>query len=382
VIEQAASDQCPAGGGSGDDEAMIMFTSGTTGRAKGAVFSHHNCCQSITNFETCGAAYYMINMEAFTQHAQQGFRSKALLAFPLFHVSGLFSQFIMSLRNGGSMVMMYKWDPEQALRYIREERATTFSGPPAMLIDLFTHPAFDKEDAISLGNVGAGGQAIPNSLTVLIKNSLEYGIPGTGWGMTETAATGAQMLGSVMLENLGSTGIPSPIIQLKFCDENGDVCEADAPGEIWVSGPTVVSGYCNAPEANESEFVDAWFKTGDIGYLDENGFLYICDRAKDMVIRGGENIYPLEVEQCIFHMTGVKSVVAFGIPSERFGEELVAVVIPEDNCVLSEQQVQAHCRDHLAAFKVPSIVRFSNDAFPTNPSGKVLKKTVRSMFFG
>lgn len=381
VVASGAPEPVPPVEIDGDDEAMIMFTSGTTGRAKGAIFSHHNCCQTISNFEACGATYYMVNIAQFQAHGEQGFRNKVLMAFPLFHVSGLFTQFISSLRNGGGVVMMYKWDPDQALRFIREERATMFSGAPTMLIDLFTHPDFNADDAASMGNVGSGGQALPAAVSGMIVDKLKYGIPGTGWGMTETTATGAQMVGSIMTANPGSAGLPAPILEMKFCDEDGNEVGADSPGEIWVRGPTVVSGYCNAPEANANEFVDGWFKTGDIGYLDENGFLFICDRAKDMVIRGGENIYPLEVEHCIFHMDAVKAVVAFGVHSERFGEELVAVVIPEDGATVTEEQIKQHCRENLAAFKVPSAVKFTDEAFPVNPSGKVLKKSVKAAFF-
>lgn len=382
VLAGAKSTQKPSVDLDPEDVAMIMFTSGTTGRAKGAVFSNRNCCQGITNFEACGAAYYMVNIEQFTRHAKQGYRTKVLLAFPLFHVSGLFSQFVGSLRNGSGVVMMYKWDPEQAIKFIEQERVTLFSGTPTMLIDLLKHPDFAGADTRSLGNVGAGGQAMPESVARLMFDSLENLIPGTGWGLTETSAAGSQILGSVYADNPGSAGLVSPIVELRFCDESGREVEKGTQGEIWVYGPTIIRGYCNAPEANKTEFIDGWFKTGDIGYLDENGFLYICDRAKDMVIRGGENIYPLEIEQCIHHIPGVKSVSAFGIPSERFGEELAAVIIPERGAQLTQEQVQQYCKERLAGFKVPSAVKFSQEDFPVNASGKVLKKAVKAKFFG
>ena len=363
--------------------AMIMYTSGTSGVPKGALFSHRNCCQAIINFEAVGAAVYMTNVEAYTQHAARGVPSKTLLTVPLFHVSGLLAQFLLILRGGRTLVMMYKWDPFIACQLIAEEKISVVIAAPSMLLELIENDEFARIDADNIIAMSGAGAATPPRLRQLIETKVQSALPGAGWGMTETGAAGTSFTGQFIQHKPGSCGFLNPIVELRFFDDQTNEVAKGEPGEIWIKSPTVISGYCNAPDANQEEFTDGWFKTGDIGFLDEDDCLYICDRAKDMVIRGGENIYPIEVENCILSIPGVIRVAAFGIPSERFGEELAAVIqqAPAGEPILTEQHIQTYCRTRLAGFKIPSQIKFTTAEFPVNPTNKVLKKQLREQFY-
>ena len=364
------------------DEAMIMFTSGTSGTPKAALFTHFNCCQSITNFEAVGAAAYMTNIDAYTKHLNGGRPSKALITVPLFHVSGLFAQFLLTLRGGRTMVLMYKWDPAEACNLMTEEQITIFVAAPSMLLDLARHPKFSSVDTSVISNVSGAGAATPTKAAQFLKESFSQSLPGTGWGMTETGAAGTSLTGYFYNLKPGSRGFLNPIVDLRFCDEHGIELEAGAPGEIWIKSPTTITGYTNNPDANKNEFKDGWFKTGDIGYLDADKCLFICDRAKDMVIRGGENIFPVEVENTIQSLSAVIGACGFAVPSEHYGEELMVVVrvAPEDLDQIDEKMIQDHCQENLAKFKVPSIVIVTDQAFPLNASNKVVKKQVKVLF--
>ncbi len=364
------------------DEAMMMFTSGTSGKPKAALFTHFNCCQSMTNFEAVGAAAYMTNMDAYNKHLSSGRPSKALITVPLFHVSGLFAQFLLTLRGGRSLVLMYKWDPSVACDIIMEEQITIIVAAPSMLLDLTQHSKFKNVDTSIISNISGAGAATPSKLAKLLSEKLPYSLPGSGWGMTETGAAGASFTGYFYNLKLGSCGFVNPIVDLRFCDEDGVEVENGTPGEIWIKSPTTISGYANNPQANKEEFKQGWFKTGDIGYLDSDKCLFICDRAKDMVIRGGENIFPVEVENTIQSLPMVIGACGFAISSERYGEELMVVVrvASEHLGLIDEEAVQNHCRKQLANFKVPSVVRFTDQPFPINGTNKVLKKQVKALF--
>jgi acyl-CoA synthetase (AMP-forming)/AMP-acid ligase II len=364
------------------DDAMIMFTSGTSGTPKAALFTHFNCCQSITNFEAVSAAAYMTNIDAYTKHLNSGRPSKALITVPLFHVSGLFAQFLLTLRGGRTMVLMYKWDPVEACDLMTEEQITILVAAPSMLLDLARHPKFSTVDTSVISNVSGAGAATPAKAARFLKEKFSESLPGSGWGMTETGAAGASFTGYFYHLKRGSSGFLNPIVDLRFCNEDGIELEAGAPGEIWIKSPTTITGYVNNPGANENEFKDGWFKTGDIGYLDADKCLFICGRAKDMVIRGGENIFPVEVENTIQSLPAVIGACGFAVPSEHYGEELMMVVrvAPEDLDQVDEKMIQDHCQENLAKFKVPSMVIVTDQAFPLNASNKVVKKQVKALF--
>jgi long-chain acyl-CoA synthetase len=356
-----------------DDLAMIMYTSGTSGTPKGAASTHRAICQALLNFEFAAAAAAMCNGGIINAMLERGFPPTSLLAVPLFHVSGCHAQFLASLRGGRRLVMMYKWDVERALQYIEEERITTIAAAPSMVLDLLESPSFDRTDTNSLFSIGVGGAATPTRLTDLIQAKMPSNFSGTGWGMTETNAQGASLTGKAFATKLGSAGLPHPIVDFKICDDQGADKGPAEPGEMWVRSPCNIREYWRKPETNAADFRDGWLRTGDIGFLDEDGFLYLADRAKDMIIRGGENIYPAEIENQLLALPEVKEVAVIGLPHDRLGEEVGVILRLHRAKTLEEGAVIAFARSHLAAYKVPARVFFTVQAFPRTATNKVLK---------
>lgn len=362
----------------GDDLAMIMYTSGTSGKPKGAVSTHRAICQAIYNMECAAIAAAMTNGELITAMLERGFEPTSLLAVPLFHVSGCHAQFLANLRGGRRIVMMYKWDVAQALDYIETERITSLAAAPAMVLDLLEAEKFTRADTSSLFTVGVGGAATPPRVGSLLREKMPENFSGTGYGMTETNAQGASLTGKAFHEKTGTAGFPHPIIDIRICDEQGVELPLGGTGEIRVRSVTNISEYWNRPEANASDFTDGWLKTGDIGYLDEEGFLFLADRAKDMIIRGGENIYPIEIENELLEHDAVQEVAVVGVPDERLGERVAAVVHLHQGASLSEQDLIEFARSRLAAYKVPSRVVISGEALPRNATNKLLKREIKA----
>ena len=361
-----------------DDLVMIMYTSGTTGKPKGAASSNRAICQALYNFEFHAYSSAMANPDSMGKMMAAGFDPSTLLVVPLFHVSGCFAVFMLNLRGGRKTAIMYKWDVAKALQLIAEERITTFTGVPAMSLALLESPDFDRTDTSSLFAVGLGGAACPPHLAELIYRKLPDAYPGTGYGLTETNASGASCTGEAFRTMPGTAGSISPIVEIKTIDEQGRELPRGESGEILVRSPTNVREYWNLPEASAESFRDGWLATGDVGYVDENNFLYIVDRIKDMVIRGGENIYPVEVEGCIVEHPDVVEVTAYGVPHDSWGEELAVSVYSES--AVSAQDVQAWVKERLAGFKVPTYVSVHSQPLPKNATGKILKKQVRQAY--
>ncbi len=360
------------------DLAIIMYTSGTTGKPKGAASTHRAISQALYNFECASTAAAMCNGETIGAMLERGFEPTSLLAVPLFHVSGCHAQFLSALRGGRRIVMMYKWDVDRALQYIEEERITTIAAAPAMIMDLLESPHFDSTDTGSLFSLGIGGAATPPRVTQLIATKMPENFSGTGWGMTETNAQGASLTGKAFAYKPGSAGVPHPIVEIEIRDDAGQVMAAGEPGEIWVRSCTNIREYWNRPEANAEEFENGYLKTGDIGFLDEEGFLFLSDRAKDMIIRGGENIFPIEIENLLLECDEVKELVAIGLPDERLGEEVAVVVRLHPGKSLSEEALLSAAREGLASYKVPSKVFFIEQDLPRNATNKVLKLQVKA----
>ena len=361
-----------------EDLALIMYTSGTSGKPKGAATTHRAISQAIYNMECCAFAAAMTNGELIGAMMARGFEPTSLLAVPLFHVSGCHAQFLANLRGGRRIVMMYKWDVEQALRYIEEERITTLPAAPAMILDLLESPQFGDIDTSSLFSLGIGGAATPPRVSRLLQERMPQNFSGTGWGMTETNAQGASLTGRAFHEKPGSAGFPHPIAQFRICDEEGAVLPDGERGEIWVRSPTNIREYWNRPEVNAQEIQNGWLKTGDIGYLDDDGFLYLADRAKDMIIRGGENIYPVEIENELLEHPAIKEVAAFGLPHERLGEEVAVVVHLHSGKVLKEAELVQYLKERLASYKVPTKIFFSESELPRNATNKILKRELKA----
>jgi acyl-CoA synthetase (AMP-forming)/AMP-acid ligase II len=379
IQQQTGDVEMPAADISPDDLVMIMYTSGTTGNPKGAASTNRAICQALHNFDFQAYTSAMANPEIIGKMMASGNEPSNLLVVPLFHVSGCFAVFLLNLRGGRKTAIMYKWNPEQALEMIEKERLTTFTGVPAMNLALLESPAWETTDTSSLFALGSGGAACPPHLAKLIDEKMPNAYAGTGYGMTESNASGASCTGEAFRAKPGTSGTISPIIDIKTVDENGADLPRGETGEIYLKSPTNVSEYWNLPEASAETFREGWLATGDVGYVDEEGFLFVVDRIKDMVIRGGENIYPIEIESCMVQHPDVVEVSVYGVPHDSLGEELGATVY-SSNTELDPQQLKSWVGERLAGFKVPTYLDIQAQELPKNATGKILKKQVRQAF--
>jgi long-chain acyl-CoA synthetase len=366
-----------------DDDATILYTSGTTGRPKGAVSTHRAVVQALLGY-ACRAAVDRLRRdpEAGADAAAPASRPSFVLIVPLFHVTGAVPVMLSCFATGLKLVIMYKWDPERALELIERERVTNLVGVPTQSWDLLQSPRFGEFDTSSLVAVGGGGAPAPPELVRRVSTSFAKASPNIGYGLTETNAYGPQNGGADYLSHPTSTGRATPILSIEIRDEMGRPVPVGERGEIWFKGPNLIRGYWNRPEATAETIVDGWLRTGDIGRLDDEGFVYVEDRAKDIVIRAGENVYCAEVEGAIYEHPAVHEAAVFGVPHERLGEEVAAVVVPRPGVPLTVEEVQQHVRERLAGFKVPSRVEIWTDPLPRNPAGKVLKRDLRETLAG
>lgn len=361
------------------DPAMIMYTSGTTGKPKGALSTQLAVCQTVMNFECSAMCAAMAHPKYIEYMMSAGVPPVTLLAVPLFHVSGCYPIFLMNLRAGRKVVMMYKWEAGEALRLLREQGVTVFSGAPSMLQDLFRHPEFKHTDTTHLSGIGAGGSAMSPTQVDDLFNALQNPFPGAGYGMTETNGTGTTINGDALHGRPQSAGRATPVVDIKICDTDGDTVPQGERGEIWIKSPTNASGYWNKKESSKDTFKNGWVLSGDVGYLDEAGFLFIVDRIKDMVIRGGENIYCVEIEAVLEELDDVLEGAALGVPHEKLGEELAIVLRLSENSHLDEPAIRQHFVTRVAAYKVPAHIHIVQDALPRNATGKILKKEIATL---
>ncbi len=367
-----------------DDDATILYTSGTTGRPKGAVSTHRAVVQALLGY-ACRAAVDRLRRPPEAEDAAPGSgRAVFILIVPLFHVTGSVPVMLSCFATGLKLVIMYRWEPERALELIERERVTNFVGVPTQSWDLLQSPRFAEFDTSSLVAVGGGGAPAPPELVRRVESSFAKASPNIGYGMTETNAYGPQNGGADYLSHPTSTGRATPILEIDVRDELGRPLPVGEPGEIWFKGPNLIRGYWNRPDATAETIVDGWLRTGDIGRLDEEGFVYVEDRAKDMVLRGGENVYSAEVESAIYEHPAVHEAAVFGVPHERLGEEVAAVVVALPGATLTAEELQAHVGQRLAPFKVPSRIAVwtADHPLPRNPAGKVLKRDLRDDFDG
>jgi long-chain acyl-CoA synthetase len=359
-----------------DDDATILYTSGTTGRPKGAVSTHRALTNALVSYDA------MERVRALTRPpagpAAPPAEPAVLLVVPLFHVTGCVGVLLSCLTAGFRVVIMDKWDPEEALRLIEQERILAFVGVPSQSHDLLQHPDFGRYDTSSLTSVGGGGAAPPPSLIKQIDDEFASAAPGFSWGMTETNAIGPGISGPEALARPRSIGRVPPGMQVEIHDPvTLEECPTGARGEIWVRGPSLIRGYWDDPEATAATFVDGWLRTGDIGHADEDGYVYVDDRLKDMVVRGGENVYCAEVEAAIYEHESVHEAAVFGVPHERLGEEVAAVVVVREGYALTSAELQTFLAERLAGFKVPSRLQVRSEPLPRNASGKFLKRRLR-----
>jgi long-chain acyl-CoA synthetase len=356
--------------------AAILFTSGTTGMVKGAVLSHRALITGIMSVQLAGmmvlhdtARAHNIPVETILANMPQ---AALLQVYPLFHISGLGAAFLSPFVSGGKIVIMPRWDTDEALRLIAAEKITQLTAVPTMLWDMLNRAQLNEVDLSSVRNIGTGGQALPVNLLDAMRVAAPHAVMGTGYGLTETAGSVAMAVGEDFIRNRASAGRVLSLVDMRIDGPAGE------PGEILVRGPMVMSGYWNAPAATAAVLSpDGWFRTGDIGTIDAENYVFIVDRAKDMVISGGENIYCAEVERVLGELPGVSECAAFGIADERLGEVLVATVVADG---LTANAIKAAVGERLARYKVPAHVAFSNETLPRNVMGKVDKKMLRAMW--
>ena len=359
-----------------DDDATIFYTSGTTGNPKGALGTHRNLITNIFSGGYAAARSILRRGDSLPDPVPK----IGLTVIPIFHVTACSAGLMGAVAAGNTFVFMYKWDTVKAFEIIEREKVNSTGGVPTIAWQLLEHPDREKYDLSSLEVISYGGAPSAPELVRKIKEVFGA-LPGNGWGMTETMATVTSHSSEDYLNRPTSAGPPVPVAELKIMDEDGRVeMPTGEVGELWARGPMVVKGYWNNPKATAETFIDGWVRTGDLARVDEEGFCYIVDRAKDMLIRGGENIYSSEVENVLYDHPAVTDAAIIGIPHRTLGEEPAAVVHLAPGTSASEAELQQWVRDRLAAFKVPVRVIFCEDTLPRNANGKILKKDLKSLF--
>lgn len=361
-----------------EDWATMLYTSGSTGNPKGVVSTHRNVLSQVytVNF---GVTALALLAGANMNQGEKKKPSVMLLPLPLFHVTGCNVQFLPSFLVGRKLVMMYKWDAAKALQLIEQERINSVSGVPTMGQDLIEHPDFDKYDLSSLKEISSGGAAKPPEQVKKMADKAPQVRAGVGYGLTEVNGVSASMGGPDYLKYPASCGkaLP-PLTDIKAVLENGQDAKADEWGEIYIKSPAVMKGYWNRPEATAEVITkDGWFKTGDIGYINAEGYIFLVDRAKDLVIRGGENIGCAEVEGAIARHDAVMEVAVYGLPDERLGEIVGATIMLKPERKLTQEEIIAFLKDKIAAFKIPEHVWFQYEPLPRGATEKIFKRGIR-----
>jgi acyl-CoA synthetase (AMP-forming)/AMP-acid ligase II len=358
-----------------EDEATILYTSGTTGKPKGALGTHRNFMTNILSTGYAMARSIIRRGDPLPEPS----RKVALTVIPLFHATALSSGLMGAMAAGHTIIYMRKFEAVRAMEIIEREKVNSTGGVPTIAWQLLEHPDRHRYDLSSLETIGYGGAPSAPELVRKIAAELKSA-PGNGWGMTETTATVTTHSGEDYLHRPESCGPAVAVADLKVTDGDGRELPPGEVGELWARGPMIVKGYWNKPEATAATFVDGWVRTGDLARLDEEGFCFIVDRAKDMVIRGGENIYSSEVENVLYDHPAVTDCALIGIPHRTLGEEPAAIVHLAPGTSASEAELQAWVRDRLAAFKVPVAIRFCDEMLPRNANGKILKRDLKVLF--
>jgi fatty-acyl-CoA synthase len=348
-----------------EDGAMILYTSGTTGRPKGALLTHGNITWNCVNV--------IVDVDFSSTDV-------ALMISPMFHVASLNMGVLPTLLKGGTVILESKLDPARILPLIEQYRVTTVSGVPTTFQMLAEHPLWESTDISSLSKLTCGGSAVPlRVIEAYEERGLRF---SNGYGMTETAPGATTLPAARSRDKVGSSGLPHFFTDVRIADAAGQPASQGDIGEIQVKGPNVISGYWNRPEASAEAFEDGgWFKSGDMGYTDDEGFLFVADRLKDMIISGGENIYPAEVEQLILELPAVTSAAVIGVEDEKWGEVPQAVVTLREGTTLAPEDITSHLAGRIARYKIPKSVVFV-DEMPRTASGKIRKAALRKSLAG
>ena len=363
-----------------DDDACIFYTSGTTGFPKGAQLTHRGCVANLMNMSFSGQVQGLATLRANgidPASVPPPNPPVGLITTPLFHVTANNCAAYVATASGGKMVLMYKWDAGEALRLIETEKVTAMSGVPTMAREVITHPDFAKTDTSSLLTLGGGGAQVQPDLVAKIDASVPTARPNTGYGMTETCGIITAVSADFFVDKPASCGPAMPTFEARCVDDHGNFLPVGEMGELWVKGAPVIKGYLNRPDATKESITDGWLHTGDVARIDEDGFIFLVDRKKDMVLRGGENVYCVEVEAVAYRHAAVAECCVFGVPDERLGEEVGAAILVRPGMALTAQEFRDHCVALMAKHKVPRYVWFLSEAIPRNASGKFLKRALK-----
>jgi acyl-CoA synthetase (AMP-forming)/AMP-acid ligase II len=359
-----------------DDAATIFYTSGTTGKPKGALGSHRNLLTNGFSSAYSGAATMLRRGDPLPEPSIRA----SLLVIPMFHVTACSASMIPTIQAGHKIVLLHKWDTVKAFEIIEREKINATGGVPFIAWQLIEHPDREKYDLSSIDAISYGGA--PSAPELVSKIYEIFGaFPGNGWGMTETMATVTSHVAEDYLNRPDSCGPAVAVSDVKIMSEDGQVeLPVGQVGELWARGPQIVKGYWNRPDATAETFVDGWVRTGDLARIDDEGFCFIVDRAKDMIIRGGENIYSSEVENILYEHPAVTDAALIGIPHQTLGEEPAAVVHLAPGMTASEDELREFVSARLAKFKVPVKIIFTEDTLPRNANGKILKRDLKALF--
>jgi len=372
ALEGIAATDMPAVDVRPEDDATIIYTSGSTGHPKGAVSCHRNLITALLSWELDARAAALLQGIEFPVPEQQ---PVALLAVPLFHATGSHAVYLASYRAQRRIVSMYRWDVAKAAELVARERVSSFVAPAAMTGDLVEYARGSNCDLSSLATVGGGGAPRAPEQVRGIDRTFSNAIPNTGWGMTETNAIGTGIGGQDYLDRPESSGRCSAVLDLRVVDDSGKELPQGERGELQIRGTSVIRGYWNRPDANVEVFVDGWLRTGDVAYLDAEGYLFIVDRIKDLVIRGGENIGCGAVEAALLEHPAVVEASVYAVPDARLGEEVGATVYARDR--IDEAELRAFLEPRLARFEIPRYLHVSDEPLPRIASGKLFKRQLR-----
>jgi len=363
-----------------DADACIFYTSGTTGFPKGAQLTHRGCVSNLFNIMFSGQVQGLATQRATgvaPDPAAPPPVPVTLITTPLFHVTANNCGAYATTAAGGKMVLMYRWDAKEALTLIEREKVMSMSGVPVMARELITHPDFDSHDTSSLMTVGGGGAQLQPDLVAKIDERVKTARPNTGYGMTETCGIITAVSADFFVDKPESCGRAMPTFETKCVDDDGNAVPPGQVGELWVRGAPVIKGYINRPDATAESITDGWLHTGDVARVDQDGFIFIVDRKKDMVLRGGENVYCAEVEACVHRHPAVAECCVFGVPDARLGEEVGVAVVLRPGQHLSAEDLRVHCAEIMAKHKSPRYVWFLDESIPRNANGKFLKRQLR-----
>ncbi|MEC7613880.1 MAG: class I adenylate-forming enzyme family protein, partial [Pseudomonadota bacterium] len=349
-----------------DSDACIFYTSGTTGNPKGAQLTHRGCTTNIWSLMFAAALQRVLAVQKGLIEADaEPPVPSALVTTPLFHVTANNCVAHGTTLAGGKLTHMYKWDAGVALKLIEQEKISALSGVPVMAREVISHPDFATTDTSSLMTLGGGGAQLQPDLVGKIDEQVATARPNTGYGMTETCGIITSIGADYFVDKPASCGPAMPAYETKVVDpETGEERATGEAGELWVRGGHVIRGYLNRPDATAETIVDGWLRTGDMAREDEDGFLYIVDRIKDMVLRGGENIYCAEVESAIFDHPAVAECTVFGVEDDRLGEEVGAAIYLSPGQTANANEIRDHLLSQLAKFKIPRYIWFTDTALP------------------